>query len=337
MSRLKFRPQASLRSGSLRILAAALGASMAASASWGQVTPMLLRPWDDAQKPRIAETNDDILYIPGGDIDQNGDDIDIFYWDSIGRIKFDRDDNDPGFWLGYHVLQIELGGNPRGLAGGYTDLSLAGAFDLGQIGDGWDVSLAAGAGIATDNHLSDTDAIYGLATINLRKSLSQSGGLDLGVNYNGNRTFLPDIPLPYAMYHDRLGGDFNYYVGVPSTGFVWTPGDRWTIRADYTVPINVQASVSYELMEDTLSLFAEYRQTYDAFWIHDVDNRRTFYEMSRVVAGVRWIWGPWIDLSVGGGIAFDQEFSTGWDSRDTHTFASPSDEPVLFVNLRGTF
>jgi hypothetical protein len=309
---------------------------MVAAVASAQTGPLIMKPWDSG-KPRWVETYDEISYIPGGHIKGSDDDIDVFYWDSSGRIKFDKNDTDPKFWMGYDILTIELGRNAPGLPGGFTDASVQGAFKLGEIGDGWDVTLAAGLGIASDNHLSDSNAIYGIATINAVKELTDTAKLNIGVSYDGNRTFLPDIPLPYAVYLDRLDRTFTYYVGVPATGFVWTPDDRWTLSASYIVPQNFTVDLAYEIIPDKLSLFGFYRNTLDAFWQHDSDHTRIFYEMSRVVAGLRWIWEPWIDLSVGGGYAFNQEFSTGWDSRDTDTLAEPSDEPMVYFNLRGTF
>ena len=59
--------------------------------------------------------------------------------------------------------------------------------------------------------------------------------------------------------------------------------------------------------------------------------------MRRVEAGVRFIFDPWIDASLGIGYAFDQSFSTGFDVRNLTTFSRISDEPYLSLVLRGTF
>src|SRR5688572_2272482 len=66
----------------------------------------LIRPWE--ARPHIAETFDDIVYITQGTDQTSEADISIFDWDSYGRIKFDKQNNDPNWWLGYRLLTIEI-------------------------------------------------------------------------------------------------------------------------------------------------------------------------------------------------------------------------------------
>ena len=74
----------------------------------------------------------------------------------------------------------------------------------------------------------------------------------------------------------------------------------------------------------------------DAFSIEKLQNRRLFYSARRVFTGIRWV-TRLADISLGGGYSFDQEFSTGFDLRDTHTVTKVDDTPFVMLRLDGTF
>jgi len=295
---------------------------------------LLIKPWD--KQPEWASTYDEPVFINDGHTKGDDRKIGILYYDSFGRVKFDHDNSDPNFWLGYRMLAIGIDGDHPNLPGDLNDLSIAAAFKLGEGANGWRLSLLAGAGTANDGHWSNSDAIYGIADLNASQRLDEDTYLHIGVHYSGNRTFWPDIPLPYITYAHRDSESFFYEVGAPTSAVTWKPLDRLTLQASYTVPINLFANVSYALTKE-LSIFGEYSRTLDGFFRNQQGDTRLFYDLARVSTGVRWIKAPLIDIRGGIGYAFNQEFSTGFDVRNTHTLAKPSDEVLFFFTVQGAF
>ena len=298
-----------------------------------QIGPSLvIEPWKP--EPHWADTVDEPTFIEGGEARGTDEEIDIFYWDSFGRVKLDRHDPDPSFWFGYRVLAVDVDTELSELPPGLMDIAVVAAAKLGET-DTWQWTVIGGAGTANDMHFSNSDAIYGIGNINASRALDEDRSLHIGLNYNGNRTFLPDVPLPYATYEHRVGDDLSYTLGVPQSGVTWRPIEPLTLTAQYTVPTNIHANASWHFT-DSLSTFAEYAQTLDGFYIDEHDNRRLFYEWRRVAAGLR-AQMSWLDARLGVGWAFDQEFSTGFDVRDLDTLVEPEDGLIFFLTLQGTF
>jgi hypothetical protein len=296
---------------------------------------LLIEPWSD--RPRIAETNDEPVYILEGEDSISGQNIQIFDWDSYGRIKFDKNEREPGLWLGYRLRTIEINSDIDDFPTGLTDLALAAAVPLSDEDSEWSIGMIGGAGIATNNHFGDSDAIYGIGVLDFQKHLDDDRHLHLGIDYHGNRALWPDIPLPYAMFSHQVSPDLSYRAGLPHSGLAWNASETISFEFDYTFPINLSGLANWKLT-DEFSLFADYHHTIDGFWRDDEpDTQRLFYEYDRVGVGVHWTRGRWIDLSLGVGYAFSQEFSRGFDMRDLDEVASPSDELVISLAIRGTF
>ncbi len=313
---------------------AGLSLLLLTASTQAQTAPgLVIKPW--SPDAHYAETFDDLMLVTGGHTKGDDHSIKTFYYDSYGRVKLDQDDANPDFSIGYRVLTMEIGGNHPDLPGGATDLAVAAALKLGEAFDGWQLSLIGGLGTANDNHFSNGDAIYGIGTINATKQVSPNAAWHVGLSYDGNRSIWPDLPLPYVTFQHRVDDKFAYAVGIPTSAVTWKPIDNITLEARYLVPFNIGAKATLHLT-DELSVFGEYKQGFDGFWVHDRDNRRLFYESQRVQVGVRWA-VDWIDVSAGVGYAFDQEYSTGFDARDTDTVADPSDEILVFLRIQGTF
>ncbi len=305
-----------------------------ASAASAQVHPIqLLEPWEP--HPHWARTYDEPIFINKSHTKQGDQGVGIFYWDSYGRVKLDREDQRPPFVIGYKILTIDINSDAAALPGGLTDIALVGAGGLGQLGEDWQLYLIGGLGTANDNHFSNGDAIYGLATLHATQTIDPTRKLHIGLGYDGNRVIFPDVPLPYIMYQQQFDETFALAVGAPVNVLTWRPVHGLAIQLRYVVPTNLGASVTYHFTED-LSVYAEYKSSTDAFYVHNRDNRRLFYEMDRVATGVRWL-SKWVDLTVAVGYAFEQEFNLGWDLRDTDSVADLSDEIFLSFKIQGTF
>ena len=185
-----------------------------------QVSPgMFLKPW--AQEPHWADTVDEPIFMDSGKTKGTEHDTDVIYYDSYGRIKLDQDNANPDFAIGYRVMTLELGSDHPELPGGATDINIGGAFRLGELAPDWDVHLLAGVGTATDNHFDNGDAVYGIGTLHAIRQVDPRSAWHVGITFDGNRTFLPDTPLPYAVYMRQASPELAYAVGVPASWLQW--------------------------------------------------------------------------------------------------------------------
>src|SRR5690606_5481587 len=103
-----------------------------------------------------------------------------------------------------------------------------------QLDEQWKVGAVVGGGFAGSNAYGDSDAYYAVAELLVDYEIADDRGWVFMLGYNGNRSFLPDVPLPALMYYDRTNPDLEYALGVPVTTVRWRPADRWTLTARYT-------------------------------------------------------------------------------------------------------
>ncbi len=296
---------------------------------------MLIQPWPD--KPILAQTFDLPVYITDGHVKGDDSDIQTFFWDSYGRVKFDRQDQDPTFSVGYRFYSLSVDADRPDLDSSYNDLALVGAWN-GEKVDGWRPGVIVGAGSSNDDHWREGDAIYGVAAFNLSRQLSEHEALHVGVSFDGNRTVWPDIPLPYVSYVNAADPNFIYVLGVPQSSLIWRPNDTLELQLDYLFPSQFSGSVSAALC-DNWAVFASYERQIHAFHEHDAtrDGQRLFYSLEMVMAGLEWK-ETWLgDVRFGAGYAFNQQFDRGWDMRETRGAADASDQLLLFLMVRGTF
>ncbi len=206
---------------------------------------------------------------------------------------------------------------------------------MAKLENDWEIYLLGGAGTANDGHFDDEEALYGIGTVHFARKLSADEEWMFGLSYDGHRAFLPDFPLPYASYRRKLNDQFIAVVGVPFGGAYWRPLERLRVDVTYTLPTDLKGRVSW-YFTGNLSVFAEYTRAQDGFSIDGVDNRRLFYSARRAFGGVRWV-NKLVDVSLGIGYAFDQEFERGFDQRDTATVTKVDDAPLAALRLEGTF
>ncbi len=314
-------------------MAAGLAAIIAAPQAMAQVGPSAaIRPW--ASESHWAESEDTLTFIDHGHTKVSDRGVRIFHWDSEGRIKFNPENPDPDFALGYRVLTIDIESGHPALPGGQTDISMAGIFKL-RNDEEYRVSLIAGAGSATDNHFRNGEAVYAVGTLNVTKKVDALSAWHAGINYHGNRSFMPDIPLPYLMWTQVVSRELDFRLGLPASGFRFQSLEPLTLEADYVFPYNVSGRATWAI-SPTVSFFGEYSRSVDGFHIDDEDSDRLFYDSSKASAGVRWI-NKWLDIRMGAGYAFEQDFSRGWDVRDADTVVDLSDEPFFFFKISGNF
>lgn len=328
--------------------------------------------------PALAQTNAELMLKPFAEktpVDINatgyvlssghtdrpaGSDYQLSIIDVNGRYRFAPDQRfDPR--LGFDATYLNFDTDNRILPDGLLDTSVA--VGLGVYEDkveGWQAGITLGIGYAGarggpagDDLFSDDNGIYGKASILVGKKLNKTDGLLFVLDYDGNRTFKPDIPLPGVAYQKlifgnpnpaRRGGAFEpsllLTLGIPFTSIHWQPLERLTVDFTFFLPDDFSARVDYDLLPARkLGVFAALDSRREAFhWnaLRHGDDRIMYYQR-RAELGLRWTPVNKVNLNVAAGYAFSQELTTGFDSTDDDKLTDLSDRPYLRLGLEVGF
>jgi len=297
-----------------------------AAAAFADTTPaLLLKPWAEGERAELSATVE--AYLDGST--DAGADFGLRRYATEGRVKFG-----PAA-AGYDVNFLEISTPDVRLPTRLVDLSIAAGSGFLKKGD-WGFLALVGVGAAGDDPLSDSDAIYLRADLIAAKEIDANSHLVILIDFDGNRTVFPDVPVPAFVFHKKVSDTLEYALGIPYSSVVWKPRERWTIAADIlVVALDARLRVTYDLT-DAIHLFAAFETDTSGYHIDGGNpDRRLFFRQRHATLGVRWDAGPNVTVSFAGGYAFDRRFSTGWDSRELETVTEISAE-VFFV-LKGEF
>jgi len=322
------RRLAGARRRGIRAAAAAvtLGVACACGRAHAQTGPtLLLKPFP---KEQAIDGRADALFLDAGHTKRGDDDFRLSTYESQGRWRV-QPGNLISPRIGWDFTFIDLHTSFPSLPDQLADQSVAVAMPVAKFGD-WIVGASVGFGYAGDRPFGDGDAWYGKATLSVFKLFNDTDALVFALDYDGNRTILPDVPLPGIAYTKRVARDFFFVVGVPVTSVEWRPDDRLRVEVVYTLPDTFDASVGYKVAEG-VTVFGNFENRREAFFVNGLPANydRLLFEQRRAEIGLRWEPRKNLMFNLSGGYAFGQEFSTGFDSRETDLVADVSDEPYV--------
>jgi hypothetical protein len=293
---------------------------------------LILKPW---QPEALVETYFTASIFGEADTD-NGFDLDLNIYEGQARGRFNADAEDPyRIAVGIDVLFMDIDTSDPTVPDQLTEQRIGVGGRIGEW-EGWTFDIVAGVGFAGDDPYADDNAWFGHGTLVATLAVDERTSWVLALNYNGNRSFLPDVPLPSVSYRVIQSKELIYVLGFPISQLIWRPDDQWTIDVSYFVPFDFKADVKYRVIEE-LELFGTFTSRVESFHIDGArDNDRIFFRQRRAEGGLRWIPCTWFDAEIAGGFAFDQEFSHGWNAIDSTAETEVDDTPYLRagVNLR---
>src|SRR5687767_13364105 len=239
--------------------ALALGAPLfiGASAGFAQTNSALLVTPFPKEETHVSETT--ALFLEGGHIAESDvdEDFQLGVYGSTGRFRLIPGElKSPR--IGYDFTYLDLHTGFDALPERLVDQSVAVGFPVAQI-DEWIFGASLGVGYAGDGGFGDGDAWYGLASAVAFRQLDERTGLAFFLDYDGNRTFLPDVPLPGFAYIKQVQDRLRMTIGMPISSLEWTPNDRLTIEVAYLIPEDIRLDVGYELLNNVV-LFGRARQ-----------------------------------------------------------------------------
>lgn len=309
------------------------GFSGIASLNAQNLPQIVTEPWLEGN--HWAETYDDVVVLEQAHTKGGNQDVNLWIWDSNGRVRANRNNPEPEVVFGYRILSYDVNSPVNALDGSFWDLALVGGSKLADTENDWGLHALVGIGTANDGNFDNTDALYALGLFNATKQISEDASFHVGVQFQGNDVLFPEYPLPYVAYQRVVNDRVRLLVGMPRTFFEWKAWGPFRIEGQYDWPTRGEARLFIVIVRN-LSIFARYTHVADAFYINDRERKRLIYDSHRAGGGVRWI-TKWFDASLGVGYAFGQEFSAGIDIRQTRTVADLSDEPFASLRVVGTF
>lgn len=291
---------------------------------------IMLVPWMGEHQ---AEITGDAFFSPT-EANVTGADVDLSIFNSSWRYRIDPDSSyNPT--IGYNFTQYEISTSDAAIPDQLTDVSIAfggsfGNVDLGEsLGGEWQMGYTVGLGYAGVTPFNDGDAWYGKANVFAVKVIDRDTRWLVGINYDGNRIFLPDAPLPAVTYFSRWNETLTYGIGIPFSNLTWKPDEFWTLDIRSVLFFNFNGTLSYQASED-LKLFASLVRRNDAFTLQNAgDNRRLLFSQDRIELGLTYDLADNVALTVAGGYAFHQDFDIGYDSRDPRSFRDLDDSGYI--------
>lgn len=293
----------------------------------------LFRPWPKAQDYdfSLGATFQNTATTDVGNFD-----IQLNEYTAIGRIRF-SEEHELNPTIGFEFDYLDIGNNAPNLPGALSDQSIGFGTPLGKWGDDWFAAVSGAFGYAGSSTFGVSEAWYAKATVIVGKKMNNGDLLVFGLDYDGNRSFMPDTPLPGFAYTHRVDEKLLLAAGFPYTSIEWDPIQDLKFNLYFNLPDVFIARLSYNFVKE-LGVFVGYEDRIQPFSISGLanDDDRLFYVSHRVEGGIRIDPHPAVTIRASIGYNFGQEFNTGWDSRNLDSVTDLSDEMYgrIAVDLR---
>ncbi len=238
--------------------------------------------------------------------------------------------------VGLTAELLDIGSGGPALPDRIVDTSVAAGFSLGSWED-WDLKAVIGFGSASDRPFNDSRGWYGLATFAAVKEVERGKRWAIVLTYNGNRGFLPHVPLPGVQYERFMGPNFRFVLGLPYNYVYFKPNDRWEFEIAGVPPFGVSARAAY-LPAPGWKIFVRYRANRVRGHIDGTASRFSLgYQEQVVELGVLWEPRKNVKATLAGGYGFEREFENESDSGRDFGSIELSDEPYIRFEISVTF
>lgn len=261
--------------------------------------------------------------------------LDVLIIESFGLARLERT-TPGGLVLGYEVTYLDLEAGDPVLPQRAIDQRLSigrslGSYDFGGWVGQWSFSGTAGLGYSTTHPYSDGNAFYGNGTLLGMHQIDPSSSLWIFVEYNGNRSVFPDVPLPGFTYNKRFNETWSAQLGFPFGSVSYTPNERLKATLTVAPPFGISGNAQYKLSEH-LSTFVRLRRETSAFFEEGQgSSTRLFYSRFEADLGLEAQLTRQFILVPSVGVLFDQEFERGFDRSNADNVADL--DAAFFVRL----
>jgi hypothetical protein len=320
-------PHTSRASVALCLTLALLLCASSASAQTG--APLLVKPWPE--KDQLFEGRAEALFFDAGHDKSSGmrDQLDMY--DSVGRFRI-LPGNEVSPRIGYEFMRLDFHGHDPRIPNRLSDDSIA--FGTGVYkGNGWLAGITVGAGYAGNNEFGEGRAWYGKADLVIAKEINETDALGIIIDYDGHRTYAPDLPLPGFGYSHRFDPMLSVVAGLPYSSISWKPIAHLDIEGEYYLITDFRINIGYEFIPHW-TVYGAVANTQDTFEIAGLPkDKRLLYQQRRAEAGIRFAPTDNLSFSAGIGYAWGTKLKTGFDFRSTAGLIDLSDEPYARAAL----
>lgn len=338
----RLNPEPDLHMKKLSLLVAAAAAvsiwSVPAVVHGQTNAALLIRPWEAAG---AVEGSGDLFLDAPGHVKETGNHLQLSEADSQGRLRlFPGKEASPRLGYDMTLLNIQTSERgsalQRGIGSPLLDASFAAGAFVGQE-NGWIFGATVGLGYAGDSPFAEGRAWYGRGDFVVAKKFSETDAIGIGLEYDGHRSYLPDVPLPGLGYSHTFDPHLDMVIGAPLTSITWKPTDPWRVYIEWELLTDFSGDVSYEFIKHW-RVFGGLQTRRDQFYISQLHGHtRLLYSQRRVEAGIRFEPIKQLTFSASLGYAFSTDFRRGWDYRSSSRYIYVTDEPFVHVGLDVTF
>jgi hypothetical protein len=321
---------------SMKKLPFIVGAAVAAcwalafpSGAGAQTSPaLLLKPWDASGA--AEDTTTGLIESPGH-VQENGDSFQFSSVESDGRFRlFPGKEASPR--LGYDVTFINAHTSAPNFPHQLLDASIAGGSFVGIYHD-WVLGATLGAGYAGSGPFEEGRGWYAKASFIVARKFSEQDAIGIGLDYDGHRDYLPDVPLPGFAYSHTFDPHLDMVLGAPLSSLTWKPNDHWRIYADWLLLSDFDVNATY-MFTKHIGAFLNLETHRDQFYIPELSgHNRLLYLQRRIEGGVNWEPAKGFHLTAAIGYAFSTDFRSGWDYRRSSPYLYASNEPYIRFGL----
>jgi len=270
------------------------------------------------------------MYGITGSQTTGGADVDLLQTDMTGRYLTGP------MTIGFesHTLNLDTtsGVLPRQL----NDQSVALGYDWGdfsfQRAGTWSIKTIAGVGFAGNKAYQDSDGLYLRGDIIGIKKIDAHQQWQISLNYDGNRSFVPDLPIPTVsyLYFDQ---HIQYMIGLPYSSITYHFNEKTQVHASSLLFTSLNLRLEHRF-HSKFSAYASYTSDTRMFMIKAPTGRdRISFEQTRVEIGINHKMADQISLNLAYGYAFNQTFEQGYDAQDLDPITDLDDEHYLKIGF----
>jgi hypothetical protein len=325
-----------MRIASLKMLVAVGACLLLVPPVLAQTGPeLMLKPFP---KELTLDLDANLLLTDTGHSKQTNDSIRIGILESAGRYRLNPGD-EASPRLGYNLKFFDIDSSMPGMPDHFYDQSIGFAMPVGKYQD-WIFGLSVGVGYAGQSPFGDGNGWYGQASAVAFKQLDETTALAIILDYNGNRTYKPDCPLPGFAYIKRIRENLTMTVGLPVTSIEWEPMENLRLSANYVLLDNFGARAGYEFTKGW-EVFGALSQRTDTFFFDEqrYGDDRLIFQQRQAELGITYRSGKGgvgereVEFTAAVGYTFSRELSVGFDSANSRLIADVSDEPYVRLGL----
>jgi Domain of unknown function (DUF6268) len=314
--------------------------SLSAGTSLAQTGPQLLL--EPLPKDQNYEFNSEFDWFADSDLDRAPNDLGMRVYSATGRARFDLGQITQGIQkaqprVGFDFFHMDLRNDGQILPGQFTDASVGASIGI-LAQDKWVAGIALGVGYASANVFNDGNAIYYKADLAVGYTIDDRQTIGFVLNYDGNRSIFPDVPLPGFQYTNRHSDELTFSIGFPFTSLTYKPDGKWTFEFAYAIPDSFTGKIDYAVSKEFGAFVAVTDKNMAFHWneLSDGDDR-IFFSQTKAELGVRGTVNESINFVVAGGYAFRQKFEVGFDTRDSDTVTKVDAAPYGRVGFEMKF